>query len=361
MKILILANDRVGLYNFRKELIEKLRQSGNEVVLAYPCFDTDTDEKVFQCKIINTEVDRRGKDLLKDFKLYNQYKKILSTIKPDLVITYTIKPNIYGSLACKKFKCPYAVNITGLGSAFTKNNLFKKVVSFLYKKALKSAKVVFFENEGNREVFLENKITEKDKTVVLRGAGVNVEEYNYYPIKDDQTIKFLFIGRIMKDKGINEFLNAAERIKQKYNNTQFDVIGNMEENYSNIIMQSVENNIINYHGFQRDVKEFIKNCHCLILPSYHEGMSNALLECAAMGRPLITSNINGCKEAVDEGYSGYLLNVCDCDDLFMKIEKFINLDYSEKLAMGINSRNKMLKQFDRKEVIEKTLVHLFNE
>lgn len=352
-KILILANNDVGLYKFRKELILELLKD-NEVYISLPYGELVEPLIKMGCHFIDTPVDRRGINPVTDLKLLNKYRKIFNQVKPDQVITYTIKPNIYGSIIAQIKRIDYAVNITGLGTAFQNDNLLKKIIVFMYQKALKKVKTVFFENIENRNVFIQTKIVEKNKTCLLNGAGVNIEEYPYtkYPDKKEN-IRFLFIGRIMKEKGIDELLYAAKKIKKEYSKIQFDIVGPMEDNYKDVINENVDNHIINYYGYQEDVKSFIKQCHCFVLPSYHEGMANTLLECASMGRPLITSNIHGCKEAINN--NGFLCNVKDKKDLYKKIKIFIELSYEKKVNMAFNSRKHMEKVFDKKKVINITM------
>lgn len=349
-KILILANNDVGLYKFRKELIQSLLLD-NEVYISLP-YGNLVDELIkLGCHFIDTPIDRRGINPITDLKLLNQYRKILNQVNPDLIVTYTIKPNIYASLVARMKHIEYAVNITGLGTAFQSENLLKKLIVSMYKMALKKVKIVFFENIENRDIFVRERIVDQDKTCLLKGAGVNVEEYLFteYPDKD-KNIRFLFIGRVMKEKGIDEFLSVAHKIKTEYPDVEFDVVGPFEDDYKEII----ENDeVIAYHGFQSDVKPFIKRCHCFVLPSYHEGMANTLLEAAAMGRPLITSNIHGCKEAVRD--NGYLVRVKDKNHLYECMKQFIELSYNEKVAMAKNSRELMEEVFDKKKVIEKTM------
>lgn len=350
-KILILANNDVGLYKFRKELIQKLLED-HEVYISLPN-DTLVPLLVEKgCKFVDTYVDRRGINPITDLKLMMKYYSMMKKIQPDLVITYTIKPNLYGGMVSRFLKIPYAINITGLGTAFQNENIIKKLVCFLYKIAGKKAKVVFFENKENKEVFLKNKLIKEEQAYQLNGAGVNLEEYPFaiYPTKEN--IHFLFIGRVMKEKGVDELFHTAERIKKEYANVVFDVVGPMEDNYKDRIEELTKKDIIQYHGFQSDVKPFIEQAHCFVLPSYHEGMANTLLECASMGRPLITSNIHGCKEAINN--NGYLCNVKDEEDLYVKIKGFIELPYEDKKQMGINSRKHIEKVFDKKKVVEET-------
>ena len=352
-RILILANNDIGLYKFRKELIAKLIKT-NEVYISLPYGKMVEPLIKMGCHFIDTSVDRRGINPVTDLKLLNKYRKIFDQVKPDQVITYTIKPNIYGSFTARIKKVEYAVNITGLGTAFQNDNLLKKIIIFMYKKALKKVKTVFFENIENRDIFIENRIIEKDKTCLLNGAGVNTEEYQYAEYPDENKhIRFLFIGRIMKEKGIDELLYAAKKIKKEYANIEFDIVGPMEDDYKNKIEEYVNSNIINYYGYQSDVKKFIKQCHCFILPSYHEGMANTLLEAGSMGRPLITSNIHGCKEAIDN--NGYLVKVRDKEDLYKKMKMFIELDHEKKVNMALNSRKHIEKIFDKRKVVKETM------
>lgn len=356
--VLILANDKDGLYNFRKKLIDKLKIFDNKIILAFPSNDVKADENLFDCRVINTPIDRRGINPFKDYLLYRRYKKIIKEIKPDVVITYTIKPNIYGSLAAKK-KSKYFVNITGLGSAFQKKGLLKKIIILLYKKSLKNVEKVFFENTANKNIFIENNIIPTEKAVVLNGAGVDLQKFEYSEMIDSYPITFLFIGRIMKEKGINEFINAATKLKQEYQDKiKFEIIGNYEEDYKKELETLNDLDIISYYGFQHDVKPYIEKVHCIVLPSYHEGMSNSLLEAAAMGRPLIASDINGCKEAIIEGQSGYLCKVKDSESLYQKMKEYYNLPFENKQKMGQASRKHMEEMFDKNKIVEKTILNL---
>lgn len=358
-KILILANLDVGLYKFRKALIQELLDQGNEVYISLPKGMLVEKMKGMGCHFIETPVDRRGINPATDFKLMLRYFEILKTIKPDLVITYTIKPNIYGGLAARLKRVPYAINITGLGTAFQNENMIKKLVVFLYKLACKKAKTIFFENEENKNVFLQNKIIKKSQACLLPGAGIDLTEYKMtqYP-KESRNIRFLFIGRVMKEKGVEELFKAARNIKKVYPEASFDIVGPMEDDYKDRIHSLVKNGIIYYYGYQEDVRPFIEKCDCFVLPSYHEGMANTLLESGAMGRPLITSRIHGCMEAVKEGENGYLVDVKDARGLEDKIKDFIELSYEEKKKMGEMSRKVMVEKFDKKDVVRMTVREL---
>lgn len=358
-KILILANFDVGLYKFRKELIQVFLKKEIAVYISVPNGEFIEPLQEMGCVFQETLVDRRGMNPLPDGKLMLQYFKMIKKIKPDLVITYTIKPNIYGGIASRMLKVPYAVNITGLGTAFQKEDIIKKVVRFLYKISCKTAKTVFFENEENCQIFLQEKLVRKEQICCLQGAGVNIEEYIWtsYPSKAEP-IRFLFIGRVMKEKGVDELFEAAKKIKTEYPEIIFDVVGPFEDDYEACIKNLTEKKIIQYHGFQKDVKPFIRQSHCFVLPSYHEGMANTLLEAGAMGRPLITSRIHGCMEAVEEGKNGFLVETKNTEELYRKLKKFIELSWEQKEQMGKFSREKIAWEFDKKKVVKETMERL---
>ena len=276
----------------------------------------------------------------------------LKEIKPDVVFTYTIKPNVYGGMACQACKIPYLANVTGLGVAIQNGGILQKISMALYKKGLKGAKRVFFQNNENHRFMTEKGIV-TSPTTILPGSGVNLEQYTYaeYP-SEDNGVHFLFVGRIMKDKGIDEFLAAIKEIKDIYSNVVFDVVGGYDGPYESVIKKAQAEGLIQYHGSLDDVCPFYRACHCVVLPSYHEGMANVLLEGAATGRPLITTNIPGCREAVQDGVNGFLCDVRNADSLYKTILKIIHLDHSARNNMGLKSRKLVEEKFDRQIIIQ---------
>lgn len=358
MQILILANHSGGLYDFRKDLIAELKKCAS-ITAAVPHNDRWDKLQQLTDSIIEIPLDRRGMNPVRDFKLFRQYQKILRDVNPDLVITYTIKPNIYGGIACRMAHIPYAVNITGLGSAIENGGWLKKFVLALYKFALKKAKVVFFENSENRNILVNSGVVPKGKDFVLNGAGVNLTDFPCQPYPQDETVRFLFVGRVMREKGVDEFFSAAEKIKSEFGSkAEFHIVGSFEEAYKPAIDRLEQVGTVKYHGYQSNVKQFYTMASCVVLPSYHEGMSNVLLEAAASGRPLITSDIPGCHEAVENGVSGFLCPTKDADELATAMKKFILLSPTEKAAMGIVSRNLMEANFDKEKVVKETVEKL---
>lgn len=357
-QILILANHSGGLYDFRKDLIAELKKCAS-ITVAVPHNDRWDELHQLTDSIIEIPLDRRGMNPVRDFKLFRQYQKVLRDVNPDLVITYTIKPNIYGGIACRMAHIPYAVNITGLGSAIENGGWLKKFVLALYKFALKKAKVVFFENSENRNILVNSGVVPKGKDFVLNGAGVNLTDFPCLPYPQEDTVRFLFVGRVMREKGVDEFFSAAEKIKSEFGSkAEFHIVGSFEEAYKPAIDRLEQVGTVKYHGYQSNVKQFYAMASCVVLPSYHEGMSNVLLEAAASGRPLITSDISGCQEAVENGVSGFLCPTKDADELATAMKKFILLSPTEKAAMGIASRKLMEANFDKEKVVKETVEKL---
>lgn len=358
MKILILANYDVGLFCFRKELIAELLKN-NTVFISLPYGELVEPLKSMGCIFIDTQFERRGINPIKDFVLMLRYYKLIKKQKPDLVITYTIKPNVYGGFVCRMLKIPYAANITGLGTAFQGKGVLRKLVTLMYKAGLKKAKTVFFENSEDRRIFIDEKIVKEEKTCLLNGAGVNLEHFKVteYP-EENGTTRFLFIGRVMKEKGIDELFKAMQLLSTDGINCVLDVVGGYEEDYSEQIKQYEDDGWLTYHGIQKDVRPFIEAAHCFVLPSWHEGMANTNLECAAMARPVITSNIHGCLEAVEDSVTGFLCEKQNPESLYKVMKRFVELPYEHRRDMGLAGRKRMEEIFDKKKVVEETIRRL---
>lgn len=355
MNILILANHDVGLYQFRRELIAELLKA-HSVTISLPKGDLVRPLEKMGCTFLDTPVDRRGINPATDFALLLRYWNILRRVNPDLVITYTIKPNIYGGIACRISHVPYAANITGLGTAFQRSGMLRRFVTVLYKLALKNAKTVFFENAENRDVLLRAGIVQNEQSCLLNGAGVNLEHYTPVPYPaDEEETRFLFIGRVMKEKGIEELFAVMERLRADRVPCTLDVLGGCEEDYAPLMARYEKSGWLHYHGYQKDVRPFIARAHCFVLPSWHEGMANTNLECAAMARPVITSRIHGCMEAVEEGVSGLLCQPKNSESLYQSMRRFLTLDASARAEMGKAGRRKMEAQFDKEKVVAATL------
>ena len=359
MKILIITNHSYMLYRFRKELIAELMKE-HEVVLGMPFVGHEEDFQAMGLRCIDTDIDRRGINPKTDLKLMVTYRKLLKEECPDLVITYSIKPNIYMGLLCAVRDIPYYVNVQGLGAAFQKEST-AKLVTVLYKAALRKAKTVFFENRGNAQEFITRKIIPDSKVVVLNGAGVNLDEYGAKDYPDHDKVHFLYLGRFMKEKGIEELCTAARRLHREMGDrVVLDLVGFFDDDTcEELINQLVADGIASFSGFQSEPRPYYAAADCVVMPSYHEGMSNVLLEAAAIGRPVITTDIHGCKEAVDDGKSGLLCRAKDADDLYQKMRAIARLSREERISMGIAAREKMEREFDRNEVVHNSIQVLF--
>lgn len=354
MRILILANNDVGLYKFRKELLERLLVE-HEVYISLPNGGFVKNMQEMGCKFIDTNISRHGTNPFQDLKLLSFYKKTIKQLKPDIVFTYTIKPNVYGGMACAKLNVPYVENITGLGTAVENPGLMQKITLFLYKKALRKAQKVFFQNTENKAFFEKHNIS-KQKYDLLPGSGVNVRELVPTPYPSDDVINFAFVARVMKEKGIDQYLEAAKALTAKYPNVKFNVYGACEQSYEQILKDYQDKGIITYHGLVKDMKPIYQASSCVIHPTYYpEGLSNVLLESSASARPIITTNRSGCREVVDDGINGFVVEEKNAADLIEKVDKFICLSNEEKAQMGLNARKKVEKDFDRNIVIEKYL------
>ena len=320
-KILLAINFDEGLYNFRKELLEALLTAGYEVHLAVPNGEFVGRLQEMGCIFHDTALNRRGKNPLQELSLIRRYDEILREVAPDAVLTYTIKPNIYLGFLCGRKKIPYMTTITGLGTAVEGKGLLQSFTRRLYKAAMKKAEIVFFQNETNEKLFTQLGIA-PGRHRMLPGSGVNLQHFAYQPFPEGESTDFLFISRVMKEKGIEEYLDAAEAIKKEYPNTSFRILGFLEDDYTGRerFERLQKNGTICFEGSVKDVIPYIRNSQCTVHPSFYpEGMSNVCLESAACGRAVITTNRPGCRETIQDGVSGFLICEQDSQDLIEKI------------------------------------------
>lgn len=354
-KVLFLVNHDVVIYNFRLEIVERLLADGHQVVISSPYGERIDALVELGCEYRTIEMSRHGMNPLQELKLLNTYIRLIKEVEPDIVLTFTIKPNVYGGMACAMLGVPYVVNITGLGTAVENGGLVQKITVMLYRLALPKVQRVFFQNEENRQFFVDRKLAVA-KHGMLPGSGVNLQRFSPLEYPGDETTEFVFISRIMKEKGVDQYLEAAEYIRAKYPNTRFHVCGFCEQAYEQRLKELHEKGIIHYHGMVRDVRKVIAQTHCTIHPTYYpEGLSNVLLESAACARPLITTDRSGCREVIDNGSNGFIVRQQDTADLIEKIEAFLELSWEQRRDMGRAGREKIEKEFDRQIVVEKYL------
>ncbi|MBE6341042.1 MAG: glycosyltransferase family 4 protein [Bacteroidales bacterium] len=359
MKILFLSNSIGGLVNFRFELLQALVKRGDSVYLSSQ-IEKNTSPKVLEeigCKFIETKMNQRGKNPFDELKLISVYVRLIKKVKPDIVVAYTIKPNIYGSIACRKLGIPIISNITGLGVALENGGLLRKISVWLYRWGMKKTDFVFFQNQESMDFFSKNNIKPKEKSLIA-GSGVNLEKFKFtdYPSNNDEE-NFLFVGRILPQKGIKQLIDAAQYFHKKSPQVHFHIVGYKDDpHYNQLIEEMDANGIIKYHGQQTDIRPYIKMANALVHPSYYpEGISNVCLESSAMGRPVITTDKSGCKETVHDEVTGYIVRQNDSQDLIEKIEKFINLPYEHKVAMGRAAHEKVAREFNRADVVKRYL------
>lgn len=353
-KILVLTNCASGLYSFRSELMKYFLDQEYLVTLAMPYDELVDDFKAMGCQYVNIPVDRRGINPLKDIMLFFKYLKLIRQYHPDVVLTYTIKPNVYGGVAAAINKVPCMANITGLGTAVENPGMLQKLALFMYKIGLKKDACVFYQNQFNMDFCARHGIVGKHN-VLIPGSGVNLKKFEGIPFPDDHTTEFIFISRIMKQKGIDEYLYVAEKLTQKYGDkVKFHILGRCEDaHYKQVLREAQEKGWIFYHGQQKDIRPFIAKVHCVIHPSFYpEGMSNVILENEASGRAAITTKRPGCKETVEDGVTGYLVDEQNKEQLLKAVQRFIDLPYESKKKMGENARHRMERLFDRNIIIE---------
>jgi glycosyltransferase involved in cell wall biosynthesis len=356
-KILMIGNCETVIFRFRLELVQRLIADGYEVYTAFAKTEfgngTDTAAK-FGCRFTEVTMNSRGTNPIADLGLIKQYKKIIKDIMPDVVLGFTIKPNIYGAIAAAKYKVPFIMNITGLGTAVEQAGLLRLVTTSLYRYAMPKVSHVFFQNAENERFFASRRLAD-GKREILPGSGVNLEQFGLIDYPRGEKTEFLFMARILKEKGIDQYLDAAKSVRAKHPETVFHVLGMCDdEQYLKKLKEYEADGIIVYHGQQKDVLPFQKISSCTVHPTYYpEGMSNVLLESCACGRPIITTDRSGCREIVDDGVNGFVCRQQDSVDLTEKIERFLALPWEKRRDMGLAGRKKVEREFDRRIVVNK--------
>ncbi|MGH2016811.1 glycosyltransferase family 4 protein [Aerococcus urinaeequi] len=360
MKVLILANSGIGLYKFRKELLLKLIAEGHQVYISIPDESFVKEFENIGCLLKRIPMERRGTNPFKDLKLLFSYMQLIKEISPGIIFSYTIKPNIFGGISARILNIPIIPNITGLGTTFSENSnkLIKLILEKLYKISLKKAQKIFFQNESNKAIFDKINISNSPKGI-LPGSGVNTKDFYYREYKRNDKIYFIYFGRIMKEKGINELLEAAKIISTYYKNVQFEIVGIPEDsNMMKKVLEYEKAGFIINHGYQPDITTYLDKASAVIQPSYSEGMSNVLLEASSSGRPVIASNIPGCKEIVEDTITGFLFEPKEVDELVIAIEKFIKLPLNDRIEMGRKARKKVENEFSRTIIVEEYMKEL---
>ena len=365
--VALLTNNDDDIYCFRKELIEALLAHDYEVLISCPYGEKFELMEGIEYLYDNPEIDRRGTNVLADSKLLRHYRRLFKQYQPDVVLTYTAKPNVYGSMAANRLHIPVINNLTGIGSVKNQSKPKKDLILRLFRHAYNKSSCVMFQNETNMRDAIDNGLVKGDY-MLIPGSGVNTERYplQEYPDGGDgihgDPIIFNYIGRILKDKGIEDYIAAAKRIRKKYPATEFNLLGFIEPDeihYEKDLENLAKRGVVYYLGSQKHVVPFITRSHATIHPSiYGEGMSNVLLETASSGRPIITTDNPGCKETVQDEKTGFIYEGGNVDQLCACIERFLAMKNSERTKMGTLGREYVKENFSRDIVIDAYLTKI---
>ena len=349
--IAFVINEFNSLYDFRKEFIQELIKRGHKIHLIGPKSGNYEYFSKLNCELHFVDLERKGKSIFSDLKYRKQLKVIIKDIQPDFLFSYSMKPNLHSGKICRRLKIAHVATVTGLGMAFRINPLVTIALKILLRNSLKKTKVVFCQNSSDAEFLRKNHIAD-NQIKIVNGSGVNLDEHGFseYPISN--SVNILYAGRIVKNKGINELLEAFNLISEKHTNVYLRLIGNIDNNeYKTILQNAIKsNNHIQYLGFSTEVDKFIKDSSLVVVPSYTEGMSNVLQEALASGRPILASNIPGCKELCIDNVTGFLFEPQNSDSLRCAFERFFSLNNDQKIAMGKSGRKHVEDHFDRKKI-----------
>ena len=364
MKIIICLNTAWNLVNFRSGLIRALVAAGNEVLAVAPDDKYAADLKALGCRFVPLHMDNGGTNPVKDALLTWRFLRLFARERPDAFLGYTVKPNVYGSLAAHMLHVPVINNIAGLGAVFIKDGWLVRVVRWLYRKALKRSAKVFFQNDDDRQLFISSALVRAEVTELLPGSGIDLNRFTpavTQTVHDSNSkFRFLLIARMLRDKGVDEYVEAAKLLHARWPQAEFCLLGFVDVKNPAAISKAemdtwVAEGVVNYLGVSDDVREQIATADCIVLPSYREGTPRTLLEAAAMARPIITTDAVGCREVVDDSVNGYLCKVRDAGDLAEKMDRMLSLSKEQRTEMGLRGRAKMEAEFDEQIVIKKYL------
>ena len=353
--VILVANDSTFCYHLRREVLRAMVQAGCRVSVICQVLDFEQELEALGCRVIPINARRRRRNPLEDGALLFSLLDILGHERPDVVLTNNIKPNVYAGLACRMLGIRYIPNITGLGTPLVQNGRLGKLTRCLYRIGIRGADTVLFQNGDNLKFFQKNHLLRSGaRACMLPGSGVNLEAYPCFPYPMEGPVHFLYAARVMREKGIDQFLAAAREITARYPGTVFHVCGSCDDaGYQMILEEAQQQGFIFYHGLQRELLPFYRKCSCFLYPSYYpEGMSNVLLEAAACGRPVIAADCPGCREPVENGITGFLVPPRDTAAVIEAVERFLALSPSQRARMGQAGREKMEREFDRRLVAE---------
>lgn len=363
MKIAIVLNTSWNIYNFRMNFVKALMEQGHEVHTIAP--EDDYTKMLIAAGCIHHKVrmDSRGANPIKDSLLIMELFLIYKRINPDVILHYTIKPNVYGTLAASMLRIPVINNVCGLGTAFLKNNLVSFIAIALYKISFRFANKVFFQNPDDLKLFTDKKLVKKDSVDLLPGSGIDLKRFQPFQFKRNEKFTFLLISRLITDKGILEYIEAVKRLRNEGFDARFQILGAMDPEHkrgikTEVIRNWIDEKIIEYLGTTDDVRHFIQQADCIVLPSYREGTPRTLLEAASSMKPIIATDVPGCNHVVTHNYNGLLCRLKDPEDLANKMKLMTELEDEKLQVFGTNSRLKMEAEYDESIVIKKYLAAL---
>lgn len=359
LRIALVCNTAWAIYTYRQGLIRTLVAAGVEVVVLAPRDRTFEPLAAMGCRCIELPVASKGTNPLHDLRtlaaLYRHYR----TIRPNVVFHYTIKPNIYGSIAAKLAGVPSVAVTTGLGYVFIQESRAAQIARRLYRFAFRFPREVWFLNRDDKAAFVErNLLVHPERARLLHGEGVDLDQFAFTPLAARTDFVFVLIGRLLWDKGVGEYVEAARQLKARYPHVRFQLLGPAGvDNPSAITHEEVaawqREGVIEYLGEAHDVRPFIAAADCVVLPSYREGVPRTLMEAGAMGRPIVATDVPGCREVVAEGVNGFLCEARSAASLATRLAQMIELDIDARRAMGERGRQKVAAEFDERVVVER--------
>lgn len=363
MRIAIVLNTSWNIYNFRMNFIQSLLKQGYEVHTIAPEDSYTPLIRQAGCVHHKVKMDSRGANPVKDSALIVELFGIYRKVKPDVILHYTIKPNVYGTIAAALLGIPVINNVCGLGTVFLKDNLVSAIAIFLYKLSFRFANKVFFQNPDDQKLFVDKKLVPVNAVDTLPGSGIDLSKFQPTSFKRNKKFTFLLISRLITDKGVLEFVDAVKKLRSNGVDAHFQVLGAMDPLHKrgiqvDVIAEWINSGTIEYLGTTNDVREFIKNADCVVLPSYREGTPRTLLEAASSSKPIIATDVPGCNNVVQHDFNGYLCKLKDADDLADKMQHMAALPNEKLQEFGTNGRAKMEAEYDESLVINKYLAAL---
>jgi len=360
MRIAIVLNTSWNIYNFRMNFVRALLAQGYEVHTIAPEDEYTHFLEEAGCIHHRVKMDSRGANPIKDSALIVELYTIYKKVRPDIILHYTIKPNVYGTLAASLLKIPVVNNVCGLGTVFLKKNLVSAIAVFLYKISFRFAQKVYFQNPDDRELFVNRKLVRADAVDLLPGSGIDLEKFKPSTFKRNEKFTFLLISRLITDKGVMEYIDAIRKLKSSGFNAHFQVLGAMDPEHkrgikTEIIQEWIDTNTIEYLGTTDNVQQFIHQADCIVLPSYREGTPRTLLEAASSSKPIIATDVPGCNHVVKDNFNGLLCKLKDADDLAEKMKMMAGFENSKLRLLGENGRAKVEAEYSESIVIDKYL------